>query len=254
MNTITTSELIDLMKASGWSHKRRHEEVERVAYDEYLHDGETREVTEVSGYAIVESTLGTMTVVYSRGYQYRVNDDDSFRWHDEADNTWGIDDWTIVDDDGEEIGLYDLYYLMRENAPAVFEYNDTSAIEAEISEITDIDIDEDSDMETITLTFDNAPNIRFTGRRIGHASTHPDQAMGSSWSGETGRWTVLDLYRTTSGKYVCHQIGRTQWQGEQDRFSGKVCETEAEVIEFFGHRWLAKELYEDAGIEDVQTV
>jgi hypothetical protein len=33
-----------------------------------------------------------------------------------------------------------------------------------------------------------------------------------------------------------------------------VCETAADVIAFFGHGWLAKELYDDADIEDVQHV
>jgi hypothetical protein len=98
--------------------------------------------------------------------------------------------------------------------------------------------------ETITLTIDNAPDIRFTGEHV---------AGGMTWS-ESARWIVLELYQTASGKYVCHQICRPEREGEQDRFSGKVCDTEAEVIEFFGHRWLAKELYEDAGIEDVQVV
>lgn len=37
-------------------------------------------------------------------------------------------------------------------------------------------------------------------------------------------------------------------------FSGKVCETLAEVKEFFGHRWLAKELYAEAGIDDAVEV
>ena len=31
-------------------------------------------------------------------------------------------------------------------------------------------------------------------------------------------------------------------------------ETEADVIEFFGHGWLAKDLYEEAGINDAVEV
>lgn len=34
----------------------------------------------------------------------------------------------------------------------------------------------------------------------------------------------------------------------------EVCEDLKEVKEFFGHRWLAKELYENAGIENVVTI
>lgn len=56
------------------------------------------------------------------------------------------------------------------------------------------------------------------------------------------------------GKYVCHQIGYSSWVNERTRYSGRVCETVEEVIEFFGHRWLAKDLYEEAKIEDVNNI
>jgi len=95
------------------------------------------------------------------------------------------------------------------------------------------------------------------GTRLDYATlaSSSDQAMGSAYySGQVGRWTELTLYKTQGGKFVCHQIGRTQWQGERDRFSGKVCETLDEVREFFGHRWLAKDLYAKADIEDVVEV
>lgn len=122
------------------------------------------------------------------------------------------------------------------------------------ADIKDIDVDEDSDMETFTLEIDNAPSVRFTGELVASAASSDNQAMGSSYSGQTGRWTELALYKTKGGKFVCHQVGRTRWQGERDRFSGKVCETLAEVQEFFGHRWLAKELYAEAGIDDAVEV
>lgn len=109
-------------------------------------------------------------------------------------------------------------------------------------------------METLTLAVDNAPNIRFTGELVGSAASSDNQAVGRSYSGQTGRWTELSLYKTKGGKFICHQVGRTCWQGEHDRFSGKVCETLAEVKEFFGHRWLAKELYAEASIDDAVEV
>jgi len=103
--------------------------------------------------------------------------------------------------------------------------------------------------ETFTLEIDNAPSIRFTGELIARVSSCDNQAS-SNYSGQTGRWTELALYETRGGKFVCHQIGRTRWQGESDRFSGKVCETPDEITEFFSYRWLAKELYAKAGIDD----
>jgi hypothetical protein len=65
-------------------------------------------------------------------------------------------------------------------------------------------------METITLTIDNEPDLRFTGERIAFNSSSANNAR-SDYSGSTGRWTELALYRTIGGRYICHQIGRTQW-------------------------------------------
>ncbi|WP_223824197.1 hypothetical protein [Candidatus Enterovibrio escicola] len=78
--------------------------------------------------------------------------------------------------------------------------------------------------------------------------------MGSRHSAQTGRWTELFLYKTKGRKFICHQVGRTSWQSEYDRFSGKVCETQEEVKEFFGHRWLSKALYAEASIDDAVEV
>ena len=76
-------------------------------------------------------------------------------------------------------------------------------------------------------------DLRFCGERIAHVSSS-DNGARQDYSGDTGRWCELTLYRTAGGKYICQQVGRTRWLGEQDRHSGQVCATEAEVIAFFG--------------------
>lgn len=108
-------------------------------------------------------------------------------------------------------------------------------------------------MEQITLDNDNAPNVGFEGELIAEASSSSNNASGY-YSGSPGRWTELKLYRTKGGKLVCQTVGHTQHSGEQTRYKVGVCETEADVIEFFGHGWLAKELYSRAGITDIQEV
>lgn len=100
---------------------------------------------------------------------------------------------------------------------------------------------------------DGDKDLSFTGELIAESSSSPETAR-SDYSGATGRWSELRLYRTKGGKFVCEQIGRTQWQGEHDRYSGAVCDDEAGVQEFFGHGWLAKELYEEAEIEAVEII
>lgn len=119
--------------------------------------------------------------------------------------------------------------------------------------VTTTDINEESDMETITLENDNAPEVRFTGELIATAKSSSNNAS-VHYSGATGRWTELRLYRTAGGRYVAQSVGHTQWAGEHTRYNTVVCETAADVIAFFGHGWLAKELYGEAGIEDVQHV
>lgn len=109
-------------------------------------------------------------------------------------------------------------------------------------------------MEQYTVERDGARALKFTGEELASARSHADQAMGSSWSGSVGRWTELTLYKTKGGKYVCEKIERTQWQGERDRYSGATCDSTEEVMEFFGHGWLAKELYYNADIDDAEEV
>ena len=107
--------------------------------------------------------------------------------------------------------------------------------------------------ETFTVIRDNNRDIRFSGELIAEASSSADKA-GSDYSGSTGRWTELRLYKTTAGKFICEQIGRTQWQGEHARHSAAVCDDAEAMIEFFGTGWLAKELYDKVGIDAAETV
>lgn len=95
-------------------------------------------------------------------------------------------------------------------------------------------------MDKITVKNDNAPDLRFTGELM---------ATASSRSNDTTRWTELELYKTQTGKFVCSEIGYTQWQGERDHYKAKACNSVEEVTQFFGHGWLAKRLYERANLD-----
>lgn len=98
----------------------------------------------------------------------------------------------------------------------------------------------DTDMDKITVKNDNAPDLRFTGELM---------ATASSRSNDTTRWTELELYKTQTGKFVCSEIGYTQWQGERDHYKAKACNSVEEVTQFFGYGWLAKRLYERANLD-----
>ncbi|MEJ1489691.1 MAG: hypothetical protein RPU72_15250 [Candidatus Sedimenticola sp. (ex Thyasira tokunagai)] len=92
-------------------------------------------------------------------------------------------------------------------------------------------------------------DIKFTGYLLAKASTSDNTASGGIYSGETGRWTELELYKTKEGYYVCNNIYKTLWDGERDINNAVVCTTQEQVIDFFGFDALAKSLYSDADID-----
>lgn len=251
MNTITIKHFEDLINNGDWVRKQDLDIIEHITTSKEVwnQEDEGLDIVQVShayGLATLTSTLGEVVITYNEGFNFDENDPDSLATGTEGmDEVWKIEGVTVLDEDGEEVSTSFLTDYLT------CEFSDIDYSSLEIKEIEDIDLDEDSDMETFTLQIDNAPDIRFTGELLASVASTDNQAMGSSYSGSTGRWTELELYKTSGGKFICHQIGRTRWQGERDRFSGKVCETMEEVKEFFGHRWLAKELYAEANIEDV---
>lgn len=159
----------------------------------------------------------------------------------------------LVDEDGDPLDRADAYEELRKFANEFYWECGPSSILPEEPAAEDIDTDKETDMEEITVARDNDRDLRFKGEKIAWASSSPNNAH-SNYSRNTGRWTELNLYKTAGGKFVCEQIGRTQWQGEHDRRSALVCDTTDEVMNFFGAGWLAKELYEEAGIECVETI
>ena len=102
--------------------------------------------------------------------------------------------------------------------------------------------------ETFTLEVTGEPDLRFVGEKIASTSYSADRGS-SDFSGETGRWTTLALYRTAGGKYVCHRIDHTQWQGERNAYTACVCDDVLDVMDFFRYGNMAKEIYDQAGIE-----
>lgn len=109
-------------------------------------------------------------------------------------------------------------------------------------------------MENFKIERDNGASISFSGELIAKVSSSDNTASGSSYSGQTGRWQVLALYKTEGGKFICERIDRTRWQGERDSHHAKVCTDHKQIIDFFGHGWLAKDLYDEAGIDSSERV
>jgi len=82
---------------------------------------------------------------------------------------------------------------------------------------------------------DDEPDLKFEGYLVASATSKTNTR-------QIGRWTELRLYQTAKGKYVCEELGMTQWEGEQTRRRVVVVELVEDVIDFFGYGWLAKDL------------
>lgn len=254
MKTISIAEFETLVEYSDWQREQDYEIVERLVrqdeeWDEERESLDVIDIPHVWGWASIISTLDSIKITYTEGFNHDEYDPDSLSVGTEGqDDVWSVEGVVVVDEDDNELSAHELCDYLNSDFSSI----DYTVVM--IEHITDIDVDEDSSMKTFILEVDNAPNIRFTGELVASASSSDDRAVGRSYSGQTGRWTELALYRTKGEKLICHQIEHTRWSGERDRFSGKVCTTPVEVKEFFGHHWLAKELYTESNIDDAVEV
>lgn len=90
----------------------------------------------------------------------------------------------------------------------------------------------------------------FNGRLLAHVSGYHVARMIAVANGRDEsaiQWDELKLYATDSGKYICQRV--TRQAGEQDTYEGKACDSEDEVVKFFGDGWLSRELLSEAGLK-----
>lgn len=244
MKTITLSKFNELVEHEDWTHSQEIlwiEDNERTEMDEGTVEG----AIITGGYGAVQKTsiLGSVKINYIANFEYDDFEPCSLKIHDAGDYDWNIEGIMVVDKDGEELDIIDL----STSLPAEFSEIDYSFLDSKLRPVTGID-DSDEEGRMFTIPVSNAPDIRFVGEKIAGVSS--SKHRGSEfYSGKTGRWTELHLYKTKGGKYVCQQIGRTEWSGEYDRHSAKVCKALEDVKEFFGFGWLAKRLYGRAEID-----
>jgi hypothetical protein len=253
MKTMTLREFQKFVSTGAWTRSQNVEIIERLTLQREVPmalEPTLEDVEHEWGVATLKSERDGVFIVYTEGFNYDTNQPDSFSSGIEGiSSVWelhasGVTDFKVIDADGDEVPPGELA-----------DYLDGSFSEIDYSELTlqdiiDIDVDEDSDMETFTLEIDRAPSIRFTGTLLASTKSSADNAAG----GKAGRWTELYLYQTKGGKYICHQLGCTSWVDERTRYSGAVCENHSEVIAFFGQGWLAKHLYTEAMIDNVVEV
>ena len=250
MRKLSIEDFKSIMLAGVWSHDVNVETVDTQHHEEHIYttDGdiaETRHSEYVHGYGNVVSTCEDITLTYEEQWSFTKYDKDSF---DADDGCWTLDGAVVVDEDGDEVAI-DWVIEDTDDLDYDFTYIDYS--ELEITETKDIDVQASDVDRTMTIECDNGPTIRFTGDRIAAAASSDNNASGSSYSGSTGLWTELSLYKTDKDNYICHKVERTRWQGSKDYSSLEICDSLEAVIQFFGHDWLAKDLYENGEIEAI---
>lgn len=256
MTTITRQQFIDLIKSAAITCDSEQVEInygqdQPCDYEDVGDDIRKIYAPDmVWGWIFNTLTAPGIEVTYQNIYEHVVGKPSTAAISDDVPDDWQIEKLpTVLDEDGDEIDSDDLLDLILEHS----NINQFDLPVLGSDEYLTIDNDEGSDMDEHIVERDNDSDIKFRGELIASESSSNNNAS-SYYSGSPGRWTTLALYRTAGGRYVCEQVGHTQWQGEHDRRSGAVCETVDEVIEFFGHGWLAKQLYAEAGIEDALIV
>lgn len=105
-------------------------------------------------------------------------------------------------------------------------------------------------MKEYVIERNNGIPLSFTGQIVARVSSGPEGGRGT----HKPRWTVLILYKTSGGQFVCSQIGKTQIVGEKERVKAIVATTEQEITDFFGIGPLAAALYSKLGIRIVKRV
>lgn len=241
MKTLSFDDLEAFVARDGWHSEEAHE----VAGSEDLDN-----VTHIWGWAEKKSKLDDVIVSYTEFFSFKAYEPDSLSTGpDEHNDTWRIEGVSIVDEYGNGMSGHELSNRLDHLSRLRLLKDEFSHIDyrmLEIGEVVDVDVDEDVEANTFTLEIDNAPSIRFTGEIVASAASFDNGAEESLCSGVVGRWTELELYKTMGGKFVCHEVERTRWDGERDGFRGEVCETMEDVKVFFGKGWLVEYLYENA--------
>ncbi|MGS4989926.1 hypothetical protein ACVDG9_18325 [Roseibium sp. RP-7] len=110
-----------------------------------------------------------------------------------------------------------------------------------------------ADIREYLIKRDDGPDLRFQGELIASVESSQDR-QSRLYSGQTGNWDELELYRTAAGNFVCVIENCTAWAGERNTRQAAVVSDAAGVIEFFGQEWLAKLIYSEAGLANVQDV
>lgn len=246
MKTMTYEEFEELLEEGEWTFELEyHEAFEREAFDGggYI---------EVIGSAVKTSKHGEITIHIIENYMYDKYNSENRRNSDslyiDPCNEKYIDGVTIVDDEGFEFSADELFdgELFEEHDEFVtIHYGEfKKRINSEQIDYIDEDVDENSEeYDTFIISVDHAPKIRFTGEMIASAES-TDNSCCYNYSGDTGLWSELAVYRTIGDSFICHRADHTAWGAGRTVYTAEIYYDVEDIKDFFGSDWLAMELYE----------
>jgi hypothetical protein len=88
------------------------------------------------------------------------------------------------------------------------------------------------------------PDLEFQGKLIAQVHSLPINR----------RQHALEVYETSSGKFVGVKAGLSWWPGERARIDVKVGTSKQELVELFGYSYIAKALYEQLDLSTAEVV
>ena len=92
---------------------------------------------------------------------------------------------------------------------------------------------------------DQLPDLAFPGVRIAAVNDRGNNA---------DRWLVVEIYRTAGGRYIVARTRATTYPDERDQHEAIIAEDVGEITGFLGFGPLAKEAYQQAGIDAAERV
>lgn len=251
MKTFTESEFRDQLQRADWIREdiierssRESTTVEKMFYSD-VYGCVHKEVEVIDDVMYRRSTLDGLIVEYWNTVTYEEFEPDSLEFDNSSypDTVWDVSGFQVTDESGDALDCSQVEEILDEYDD--FKDIDASELLEEIDETIQIDVSEDSQMETTQIEVTNEPNIEFTGEEL--AKVDNRIKLGGGYAIQ---YSELTLYKTQAGRYICHQCDTDRMGGETYLHTASVADDHSGVIEFFGHGDLAKELYCKADLED----
>lgn len=107
-------------------------------------------------------------------------------------------------------------------------------------------------MKYFSLRRDNGRDIAFNGEALSVVDSRDYGQLGRGKNAK--RWTEMALYRTEGKSFVVAISGRSDMPGEVDRVKAHVFESEQDMFEGVGFSYLAKAMFDEAGISSEEVI